>query len=136
MMFRHWRETINAAAKQSNLKWWQWRTVGSRDPIEANFTWMKEAKRCLRREQRREAATRRDQKIEKIMAAENDPKTFFRLIKHQRKIPDTQTNCLVVNGERCDTLEAICQEWSTYSQKLVLPLEKERFDSEYKELCI
>ena len=133
LKFRPWTEKIYTAAKQSKLKWWEWKKAGaSRDSIDANYTRMREAKRCLRREQRREAARRRGQKIESIMTAENDSKTFFRLVKQQRKTPGSQTDSLVVDGKRCDTREEVCQGWST--QKLALPLENERFDSEYKKL--
>ena len=92
MKFRPWTEKIYTAAKQSKLKWWEWKKAGaSRDPTAANYTRMREAKRCLRREQRREAARGRDQKIESIMIAENDPKTFFRLVKQQRKTAGSQS---------------------------------------------
>ena len=94
---------------------------------------MKEAKKCLGSEQRREAAKRRDEKVESIMNAENDSKTFFRLVKSQRKSSSNQTDSITVDGESCETSQEICQGWATHFQKLALPLQKENFDEEYKE---
>lgn len=56
---RPWSEKIHEAIKRSRLEWWEWRKAGSpRDLNNPYLTRMKEAKKCLRREQRREAASR------------------------------------------------------------------------------
>ena len=57
------------------------------EPHRSRFHQNEEANKNIRKEQRREAARRRDLQIESIMAAENDPKTFFRLVRNQRKPP-------------------------------------------------
>ena len=68
------------------------------------------------------------------MAAENDPKTFFRLVRNQRKTTREQTDKLIVEGNTCETGEEICKAWASHFQKLALPLENENFDNEYKLL--
>ena len=95
---------------------------------------MREARRCLRSGQRREAAKRRDEKIEKIMNAEHNSKTFSRLVKAQRKSSSNQTDSITVDGESCETPQEVCQGWASHFQKLATPLQNENFDDEYKEL--
>ena len=68
------------------------------------------------------------------MSAENDPKTFFRLVKNQRKTARQQTDKLIVDKNSCETGEEICQAWASHFQKLALPLENKNFDSDYKKL--
>ena len=68
------------------------------------------------------------------MSAENDPKTFFGLVKSQRKSASNPTCCIIVDGETCETPQVICQGCATHFQKLALPLTNENFDDEYKEL--
>ena len=117
------------------MEWWEWKKAGSPQNRENDhFMRMKEARRCLRSEQRREAARRRDTKIESIMNAENDSKTFFRLVKEQRKTSSNQTDSITVDGNTCETTYDVCQGWATHFQKLATPLQNDNFDEEYKEL--
>ena len=95
---------------------------------------MKEAKRSLRKEQRRESAKIRTQKIENIMNTENDSRTFFKLIKDQRKSSNTQTETLIVENQICDTDQKISQGWAKHFQTLATPLQNENFDEKHKEL--
>ena len=96
---------------------------------------MRKANTFIRKEQRREAARRRDQRVMSIMSAENDPKTFFRLLKNQRKLARHQTDKLIVDGNSCETGEEICQARASHFQELVLPIEKNKnFDSDLKKL--
>ena len=132
---RPWSREIQEAVKKSRLAWWEWKKDGSpSDLLTASVQRMRDAKKGLRREQRREAARRRDAKIEAIMSAGNDSKAFFGLIKSQRKTVSAQTECLKVNDTMCQTPEEVCQGWATHFQNLALPLQKESFDSEYKSL--
>ncbi|MEW8547538.1 MAG: reverse transcriptase family protein [Candidatus Thiodiazotropha sp.] len=130
---RPWSGEIQEAVKKCRLVWWDWKKDGSpNDPQAISSQRMREAKKCLRREQRREMARRRDLKVESIMAAGNDSKTFFGLIKSQRKTVSTHTDSLMVDGIMCETPEEICQGWATHFQNLALPLQNDKFDSEYK----
>ena len=73
--------------------------VGSpKDAMDPYVCQMKAAKQCLRKEQRREAARIRTQKVENIMNAENNSNTFFKLIKDQRKSSNPQTETLIVEN--------------------------------------
>ena len=132
---RPWTEEIYNAIKRCRMEWWEWKKAGSPQNRENDhFMRMKEARRCLRSEQRREAARRRDTKIESIMNAENDSKTFFRLVKEQRKTSSNQTDSITVDGNTCETTYDVCQGWATHFQKLATPLQNDNFDEEYKEL--
>ena len=131
---RPWSEKIHEAIKVCRLRWWEWKQKGaSRDPMDPDFIRMRKANRSIRQKQKREAARRRDQQIESIMAAENDTKTFFELVKSQRKTSREQTDKLTVDGQVYESGEEICQAWASHFQKLALPLENENFDSEYKK---
>ena len=94
---------------------------------------MKAAKQCLGKEQRREAARIRSQKVENIMNAENNSKTFFKLIKDQRKSSNPQTETLIVENQSYETEEDICQGWAKHFQSLATPLQNAKFDSEHKK---
>ena len=75
---RPWTEKIFNALKRCRLEWFEWKKVGApRDRTNEHYARMREARRCLRSEQRREAAKRRDEKIENIMDAENNSRHSF-----------------------------------------------------------
>ena len=101
---RPWTEQIHQAVKKCWHTWWEWRKAGSPvDHADPYVCQMKEAKRSLRKEQRRESAKIRTQKIENIMNTEKDSRTFFKLIKDQRISSNTQTETLIVENQICDT---------------------------------
>ena len=131
---RSWTEQIHKAVKNSRLAWWEWRKAGapqnSSDPYVQQ---MKEAKKSLRKEQRREAARIRNQKVEYIIGTENNSKTFFKLIREQRKTLISQTETRTVGNKTCDTNQEICEGWAVHFQNLASPLQNENFDSQYKE---
>ena len=119
--------------KNCRHKWWDWRKSGAvRDPADEHYTAMIRVRKSLRKEKRQESARQRKDKVEEIMNTQNDSKTFYKLIKEQRKTSSTQTQSLVVDGKSCETAEEICGGWSTHFQKLAIPLEKASFDAEYK----
>ena len=89
-------------------------------------------RKALKKVQRQESASQRNEKVVEIMDAQNDSKTFHKLIKQQRKTSISQTQRLVVDGKTHETAEEICSGWCTPFQKLAIPLEKESFDEEYK----
>ena len=121
--------------KNCRLTWWEWKKAGSpKDAMDPYVRQMKAAKQCLRKEQRREAARIRTQKVENIMNAENNSKTFFKLIKDQRKSSNPQTETLIVENQSYETEEDICQGWAKHFQSLATPLQNEKFDSEHKKL--
>ena len=132
---RPWSKEIQEAVKNCRLVWWEWKKDGSPDDPQADSSQqMRKAKKRLRSEQRRAAAQRRDTKIESIMAAGNDSKAFFGLVNSQTKTANVQTDSLKVNGILCETPEEVCQGWATHFQNLALPLQNEKFDSDYKRL--
>ena len=119
--------------KNCKFKWWEWRKSGAvRDPADERYTAMTRARKSLRKEKRQESARYRKDKVEEIMNAQNDSKTFHKVINEQRKISSTQTQSVVVDGKPCETAEEICSGWSTHFQKIATPLEKASFDAEYK----
>ena len=131
---RPWSEQIFEAVKRSRLAWWEWKKAGApQDRSDPYVQGMREAKKALRKEQRREAASLRNQKVERNMNAENDTKTFFKLIKEQRKSSATQTESLIIGDKTCNTDHEICDGWAEHFQNLATPLQNDRFDSQYKE---
>ena len=88
----------------------------------------------LRKEQRQEAATRRKDAVKEIMRAENDQKTFYKLIQIQRKSSNPQLQTLVVNNKEGETQGQIREGWADHFQRLASPLENTRFDKEYKQM--
>ena len=102
-------------------------------PTDSDFIRLRKANRSIRQDQRQETERRRDHQIESIMTAENDTKTFFKLVKSQRKASREQTDKLIVDGQTYESGEENCQAWTSHFQKLDLPLENENFDSEYKK---
>ncbi|MEW8547951.1 MAG: reverse transcriptase family protein, partial [Candidatus Thiodiazotropha sp.] len=132
---RCWSQKIQAAMKNCRLVWWEWRKAGeSRNPEDPAYQKMNTAKKMLRKEQRLEAAKQRNAKIEDIMSAGNNPKTFFKLINNQRKSSNVQLHTLVVDGQVCETDKEIREGWANHFQKLATPLQSDKFDDEYKEL--
>ena len=132
---RPWTEQIHQAVKKCRLNWWEWRKAGSpQDPADPYVHQMRESKRLLRKEQRRESAKLRTQKVERIMNAENDSKMFFKLIRDQRKSSNVQTETLIVEDQICETDQDICQGWARHFQSLATPLQNENFDPEHMEL--
>ncbi|MEW8546334.1 MAG: reverse transcriptase family protein, partial [Candidatus Thiodiazotropha sp.] len=132
---RPWSDKIHDAIKESRLAWWEWRQSGSpTDPMHESVIRRKTARKTLRKEQRQEAVKRRRDKVEEIMKSRNEPKTFYKLIKNQRKSANTQLHTLVVDGEECETQEQIREGWAAHFQQLATPLENPRFDQDYKRL--
>ena len=131
---RPWSEKIVQAVKESRLAWWEWKKAGA--PSERSDPYvqeMRKAKKNIRKEQRLEAARQRNKKVESIMDSSNDTKTFFKLIKEQRKTSSTQTETLVVGNKICNTDQEICDGWALHFQDLATPLQNERFDPDYKQ---
>ena len=131
---RPWSEKMYRAVRDCRLKWWEWRKAGGgHEPGNVHYDNMTKARKLLRREQRQEAARSRNQKVEEIMSSQNDSKSFFSLVRSQRKCVSTQTKRLLVNGESCETDADICKGWATHFQKLAAPSENDSFDRDYKE---
>ena len=62
-----------------------------RDPANEHYATMTRVRKSLRMEQRQESARQRKNKVEEIMNAQNDSKTFHKLINEQRKTSSTET---------------------------------------------
>ena len=93
-----------------------------------------EAKKRLRSEQRRAAAQRRIEKVEKILASRADSRTFARMANQQRKTINSNVKSITVGGVVCDTSESVCNGWAEHFGKLAEPLECEQFDKHYQDL--
>ena len=70
---RPWTESIHQAIRNNRLAWWEWKKAGApQDSSNQYVLQRKAAKKCLRKEQRKEAANLRRQQVEWIMDAEGD----------------------------------------------------------------
>ena len=97
---RPWTENIHQTIRNCRLAWWKWKKAGApQDSTNPYVQQRKAAKRSLRKEQRKEAASLRKQKVEQIMEAEGDSRTFFKLVGQQRRTASQQTGTLRVDGE-------------------------------------
>ena len=129
-----WSEKIQQAVKNSRMAWGEWKKAGSPlDQADPHVQKMSKSRKNLRKEQRREAASLRSQKVEHIMSEKDNSKTFFKLIKEQRKSSSTLTESLMVGNVTCTTDLEICNGWAEHFQSLATPLQNERFDSKYKD---
>ena len=66
------------------------------------------------------------------MSSQTDSKSFFSLVRRQRKCGSTQTQYLVVNGESGEPNADICKGWATHFQKLATSSENGSFNRDYK----
>ena len=131
---RPWSEKIQQAVKNSRRAWGEWKKAGSPlDQADPHVQKMSKSWKNLRKEQRREAASLRSQKVEHIMSEKDNSKTFFKLIKEQRKSSSTLTESLMEGNVTCTTELEICNGWAEHFQSLATPLQNESFDSKYKD---
>ena len=89
------------------------------------------AKRLLRKAQRQLASKQQRRKLQNIMDAENDTKTFYKLVKEQRSSTSTSTDTLTIDGKVIDTAEEVTEAWANYFQGLAQPLQDENFSANY-----
>ena len=62
-----------------------------------------------------------------------EPRTSRSGVRHSTTEPPRSPS-ITVDGESFETTQEVCQGWVTHFQILALPLQKENFDKEYKEL--
>ena len=131
-MKKAFSQDIKIAVKGSKKAWWEWKLVGSPSSLSHPLTIkMKQAKRKLRSEQRKAAAIKHQNELDQIMHAKsNDDKMFFKLINRQRSTSNSNTNCLIVDGEKL-TGEEIIDGWATHFQKLATPHLNTKYDDQY-----
>jgi hypothetical protein len=130
---RVWSEDINNAMKASKEANAIWRKKG-RPKEEGNvcYTARMQARKSLRRIQRREAAKKRDGELADIASAEANPRLFHKLINRQRNDKVKSTTELQVDGEEYNTPDEILQGWTKYFGKLSTPQANEKYDEEYQ----
>ena len=90
------------------------------------------AKKGLRKEQK--ASRLKREKAKEIMAAQNDSKVFYKLIRDQRKGSNPRLQTLTVSEVNRETPEEIRQGYATDFQILATPLENPSFDQKYKQM--
>ena len=76
------------------------------DPMNSMVKCRQTAK-TLSKEQRSEVAKRREDKVEKIMKARNDQKTFYKIIKNQLKSSNSHLQTILVNNKEYETQDQI-----------------------------
>ncbi|MES9884558.1 MAG: reverse transcriptase family protein [Sedimenticola sp.] len=131
---RVWSQNIDEALKASKKAWWRWRLAGK--PTSSKHPTVKqrvEAKRTLRKEQRRLASRKKTEKIESIMNSRDNSKRFHTLVKQQRKSSQTAIKVLKVNDQTLETDEEISRGWASHFQMLANDLSNEHFDDTLKQ---
>lgn len=130
---RPWIERIANALKECKQAWWKWRVAGK--PTSSKHPTVKrrmEAKRALRKEQRRHENNINTAKLNNIMKSRDNSKRFHALIRKQRKTSQTTLKILKVNDRVLEAPDDICDGWATHFQMLSNNLENEHFDEQFK----
>ena len=99
---RIWNPEISEALRQCKETWWQWRQSGEpTDREHPAVIRQKQAKRNLRKAQRRAAARKTIEKVETIMSSHGSDKEFYRLVREQRQSKSSTLQFLCVWMVRC-----------------------------------
>jgi hypothetical protein len=124
-----WSPELAEAVQLSKQAHYEWKTANR--PREADPLWQKkkEAKKKVRRVQRRQAAQERSDRIKEIdSAAEKDHKLFHKLVKRQRQRINPQYS-LLVNGTLVDDPDEQRDIAARYFSELASPQESSTDDN-------
>ena len=128
----HWPPEIIEACKAAKSAHWEWKKSGQNkdSPL---YEKLKLTKKSLRQSQRQYEATKKVNKIEKIMQASNsDQNTFFKLIRAQRNTKDKLTPYIVIEKETWEE-DRLLEGWATYFERLAKPKQNPLFDEQYRK---
>ena len=118
-----WNKRISNASKEAKLSFKKWKDSGRKD--ENLKTQVRQNKKKLRQIQRQSIADIRNKENERLMATStSDNKTFFNLIRKQRKSQNENTQILWVNEQEITDKEEILDEWKNHFQDLATPKEE------------
>ena len=120
-----WTPAIATAVHKSKHAFWQWKQAG-RPPKTHPLSQLKNSlSKKLRNEQRKEIARRRHQLLKEIMvASENDPKIFHRLIQMNRATSNT-TQAILASSVLVFNEDEQRQLWAKYFGELSMTQEHE-----------
>lgn len=128
-----WNQAIKQACTLSKQANHEWKLAGR--PSEYRHKAVqhrKHARRILRQEIRKENARRRDANLESIMTAHtNNKDSFYKLIKKQRNVPNTNPDELIVSGKSYHGEGEICEGWKEHFEKLATPSTLESYNASY-----
>ena len=130
---RKWNPQVTAAIRQSRKAWGDWKLAGKPDKDDSPTCHrnIKEAKTNLRKSIRKTNAKDRETKLQAIMDAENNTKSFHTLVRMQRKSNCQQTNSLMVDGVNFESPREICDGWSSHFKTLATPKQSQRWNAIY-----
>lgn len=134
---RLWNPDIAKCVKQSATAFHEWKAAGRpADPTHPATINRKEAKKDLRKQQRYEAARRRDDFYQALGDAHySDRKTYHRLIRKQNSLGSSILTELKLKDRICTTPEEICEGWAQHFAGLATPSEDEDYDSSYQQMA-
>ena len=113
-----WFPELEKAVKDSKEIHFRWKEAGKPRDDDPLWTDKKNAKKEIRKVQRRKIAMDRKSLLEEISrATENDPNLAHKLIKKQRK-EDGKSSCLIIRDEVTTDSNIITAEWATYFENL------------------
>ncbi len=113
-----WTPEIAKAVKTSKEKHFLWKQAGEPEGDHPAWKDKKAAKAQVRAAQRKQKWEERNSLRQKIAeASENDPRTFFYLIKKQKE-QGASSASFIVNGDIITEDTEICDKWADYYEKL------------------
>ena len=115
---QEWYPELAEAVKISKIKHLAWKKAGRPRDDHPSWKEKKEAKKGVRRVQRRKLAEDRRTLIDEIgRATENDPQLACKLIKKQAR-QDSANTALQINGRTVTENAEILDNWATYFENL------------------
>ena len=125
--------TIKKLLQESKKVDKEWKEDGSPPYPSESYLRRKVTAKKLRREQRIQNAILREDNQERLMrACFDDTQLFYKLIRQQRKTPQTNTSEIEVDGILYK--ENILEGWTEHFSSLAQPLEDPFFNEEYNIL--
>jgi dsDNA-binding SOS-regulon protein len=120
-----WTLEMSNLARQAKHFYWKRKKEGGNNRESDSYRKMRDIKKCLRSEQRKLEAQKRNNRMTEIMEhSENNDKKFYSLVNHQRQQNSLITSKLKYNDKvaECDeaiveTLEHLCVDLEQESKE-------------------
>ena len=132
--YKTWSPTIASLVKVNKQPHWKCKIAATEQERLHLKVKCKEAKKNLRREQRKHHAHKRAQQYAKLMqASTEDDQLFFNTIKKHRKVIKTEGSELLVDGVTVVNKDEVKEAWADHFERLATPDNNVNFDDDYKK---
>lgn len=129
-----WNPRISTCVKINKACFVEWKHAGSpRNSDHPALVERKRAKSMLRSEIRRTRAETRERMYTEIMNAKTeDTRLFYRLVQKQRSTKSSNTDMLLINGQKLVDDEAILEGFKNHFELLATPKANSNFNDNFK----